>query len=143
VIERYQHAARVALSLAGVDAAAQARVLDALHSRLDRDQARARRDGAIRDAHRLVGSPRVLAEALHEFYARVWPQQRHLAEPPADATPLRRAYFFACQASDDMGGEMPKKRRIHDLLFSCNRALPIAHDHAQDEGSTTHKEQTT
>lgn len=117
MIERYQHAARVALSLAGIDAAAQTRVLDALPHRLDRAEALARRDSAIREAHNLVGSPRILAHALHEFHARAWPQQRHLAEPPADASPLRRAYFFACQAAEDAGVDMPGERQVRRIIL--------------------------
>lgn len=124
------HAARVALSLAGVNAAAQARVLDALPHRLDRDEALARRDAAIREAHRLVrapagapnrrgarSTPAILANALHDYHARAWPQQRHLAAPPADATPLRRAYFFACQAAEDAGVDLPGQRQVRRIIL--------------------------
>ncbi|MDP1646076.1 MAG: hypothetical protein Q8L71_11350 [Thiobacillus sp.] len=112
-----QRVARVALTLAGVDAAAQRRALDALPLRLDRAAALARRDAAIRDAHRLVGNPRLLTAALHEFYARAWPQLRHLVTPPDDAAPLRRAYFFACQACDDAGADMPGLRQIRRIIL--------------------------
>lgn len=111
------HAARVALSLAGIDAAAQVRVLAALPGRLDRAMARTRRNAAIRDAHRLVGSPRILAQALHEFHANAFPHLRHLAEPPADAAPLRRAYFAACQAAEDMGCDLPDLRQIRRIIL--------------------------
>lgn len=117
MIERYQHAARVALSLLGIDAAAQARVLNAIPHRLDRAGAVARRDAAIRDAHNLVGSPRILTHDLHKFYACAWPQQRHLAAPPADAPPLRRAFFFACQAADDAGVGMPGERQVRRIIL--------------------------
>lgn len=129
MIERYQHAARVALSLAGIDAAAQARVLDALPIRLDRIMAMERRNGAIREAHRLVrpptsepnrrgarSTPAILARDLNEFHARAWPHLRHLAAPPDDASPLRRAYFFACQAAEDAGEDMPGERQVRRII---------------------------
>lgn len=112
-----EHIARTALSLAGVDAAAQRRVLDELPRRLDRAAARARRDAAIRDAHRIVGSPRKLAEQLHDFYARAWPHQRHLIAPPDDATPLRRAFFFACQGAEDAGADIPAERQLRNIIL--------------------------
>lgn len=112
-----EHAARVALVLAGVDAAAQRRVLDELPRRLDRAEARERRNAAIRNAHNLVGNIGRLHKELHDFYARAWPHQRHLIAPPADATPLRRAYFFACQGSEDAGADMPCEKTIRRVIF--------------------------
>lgn len=116
-----EQAGRVALTLAGLPAAEQARILKALLSRMDRGEALARRDRAMRDAHTLIGvapgSVRILARALGEFYARAWPQMRHLADPPADATPLRRACFFACQAATDAGADIPGERQIRRILL--------------------------
>lgn len=111
-----EHVARVALALAGVDGAAQRRVLDELPRRLDRDEAMARRDAAIREAHRIVGSPRKLAEQIHDFYARAWPHQRHLIAPPDDATPLRRAFFSACQGAEDAGADIPGERQLRNII---------------------------
>lgn len=126
-IDHAEHAARIALALAGVDAAAQRRVLDDLPHRLDRVEAEARRNRAICEAHRLIGatpgSVKILAKALSEFQARAWPQMRHLSEPPPDATPLRRAYFLACQAADDSGMGIPGERQIRRICdmaaFQC------------------------
>ena len=50
------HAARVALALAGVDLAAQARVLLQLELRLDRQAALSRRDHYLREAFELFGA---------------------------------------------------------------------------------------
>lgn len=123
----------ILLSLAageGLDAAAQDRMLAAFPDRYDFTLARERRNAAIREAHRLVrpptgepnprgarSTPAILAHALHEFQARAWPHLRHLAEPPADATPLRRVYFFACRAAADMGGDMPDERQIRRIIL--------------------------
>lgn len=116
-----EHAGRVALALAGVAAGQQAAILKALLNRLDRAEALARRDRAIREAHNLIGiapgSVRILAKALIEFQARAWPQLRHLAEPPDDATPLRRAYFLACQAAEDAGADIPFERQIRRIVL--------------------------
>jgi hypothetical protein len=124
---------RILLSLAageGLDAAAQARMLAAFPDRYDVTLARERRNAAIREAHRLVrpppgepnrrgarSTPAILARDLHEFHARAWPHLRHLAEPPADATPLRRAFFFACKAAADMGGDMPDERQVRRIIL--------------------------
>lgn len=123
-----EHAGRVALALAGVAAGQQAAILKALLNRLDRVEAEARRNRAICEAHRLIGSTpgsvKILAKALSEFQARAWPQMRHLSEPPPDATPLRRAYFLACQAADDSGMGIPGDRQIRRICdmaaFQCH-----------------------
>lgn len=112
-----ERAARVALALAGVDAAVQRVVLEELPLRLGRDEALARRNEAIRVAHRLVGSPRKLAQGLRDFYGRIWPNQRHLIAPPADATPLRRAFFLACRGAEDAGADMPGERQIRRIIL--------------------------
>lgn len=112
-----EHAARVALTLAGVDPATVRIVLAELPRRLGRADAMDRRDAAIRAAHRLVGSPRKLHAQLHEFFAHAWPAQRHLIAPPADATPLRRALFLACQGAEDAGADMPGLRQIRRIIL--------------------------
>lgn len=116
-----EHAGRVALTLAGLPAAEQRRIIKAMLFRLDRDEALARRNRAIREAHSLIGgapgSVDILADALGEFQARAWPQLRHLAEPPPDATPLRRAYFFACQCAEDAGADIPGERQIRRIVL--------------------------
>lgn len=113
----HEHVARIALALAGVDVAAQRRVLDELPCRLDRSEARARRNAAIRDAHRLVGNLTQLHDELHAFYSRTWPLQRHLIAPPPDATPLRRAYFYVCQGTEDAGANMPCRKTISRAIY--------------------------
>lgn len=112
-----ERVASLALTLAGVPASAQPEIIERLCRRLDRAEAMARRDTAIREAHRLVGSPRKLTQGLHDFYARAWPYQRHLIAPPADASPLRRAYFIACQGSEDAGADMPGERQIRRIIL--------------------------
>lgn len=114
----------------GLDAAARARMRAAFPDRFDFTLARERRNAAIREAHRLVrppagesnrrgarSTPAILAAALQEFFARAWVHQSHLAEPPADATPLRRALFRACRAADDMGGDMPDERQVRRIIL--------------------------
>lgn len=59
-----EHVARVALALASVPAAEQTAIIKTLSERLDHAEVEARRNVAIRDAHRLVGSPRILANCL-------------------------------------------------------------------------------
>jgi hypothetical protein len=108
---KLRHAGRVTLGLAKVPARDHAAILDALERRMDRDAAEARRNAAVRDAHRLVGYVRIVSGALTTFYSRTWPRLRHLAEPPADAKPVERAYFFACQAADDCGKGIPTTAR--------------------------------
>ena len=113
----------------GLDAAAQARMRAAFPERYDLTLARQRRNSAICEAHRLVrppagesnrqgarSTPAILAGALQDFFARAFPHQRHLAEPPADATPLRSALFRACKAAVDMGGDMPDERQIRNII---------------------------
>ncbi len=117
MLSETERAARVALALAGVEASLQRVVLEELPRRLDRAEAMARRDAAIRAAHRIVGSPRRLAEQLHEFYAAVWPRQRHLIEPPADATPLRHAFFMACRCAEDAGADVPRLRQLRNIIL--------------------------
>lgn len=104
-------------------------MLAAFHDRHDFTLARERRNAAIREAHTLVrlpaaesgrrgarSTPVILAQALHAFQARAWPQLRHLAEPPANTEPLRRAFFDACRAIDDMGIDMPDERQIRRII---------------------------
>lgn len=111
-----ERAARAALALARVPAAEQARIVAAVVRRLDPAEAMARRDEAIRDAHRLLGYPVLLVKALHQFHARIWPNLCHLPAPPEDATPLDRAFFLACRACADGGVEMPGERQIRRIL---------------------------
>lgn len=112
-----EHVARTALVLAGVDAAVQRLVLQELPRRLDRAEARARRNAAIRDAHRLVGDLTRLHDELQAFYSRTWPFQRHLIAPPTDATPLQRAYFYVCQGAEDDGKGMPCRKTISRAIY--------------------------
>lgn len=111
-----ERAARAALVLAGVDAAMQRQVLAELPKRLDRTEASIRRNAAIREAHRLIGSVCKLTKQLHDFYERAWPQLRHMIKPPDDATPLRRAFFLACQGAEDSGKSMPDERQIRRVI---------------------------
>lgn len=116
--------------MAGVDAIGQARVMDALFyelpRRLDLTEARGRRDKAIREALNLVYTIRdkrdlvstitLLTAALYQFHAEAWPRYRHLAAPPVDMEPFRRALFYACQASEDMGKDLPgTERQIYNI----------------------------
>lgn len=112
-----ERAVRRALVLSGVNAASQRAVLEALPRLLDRADARARRNAALHDAHRLIGNLTRLHSELHAFYLRAWPQQRHLIAPPPDATPVRRAYFYVCQSSEDAGVDMPCRKTISRALF--------------------------
>lgn len=117
MLSEAERAARAALAMAGVDAAVQRAILEELPRCLDRADGRARRNAALRDAHRLVGNLTRLHDELHAFYLRAWPQQRHLIAPPADATPLRRAYFHVCRAAEDAGLDMPCRKTISRAIF--------------------------
>jgi hypothetical protein len=116
MIETSHHPAAVALSLAGVDASMQKAILRQVAHRLDRTAAIQRRDKALREAFHLVGHVRILAGALTAYRASVWPCVRHLAQAPAADTPLRQAFFRACQASDDAGVVIPGARQIRRLV---------------------------
>ncbi|MDP1906613.1 MAG: hypothetical protein Q8M09_20635 [Pseudomonadota bacterium] len=109
-------AARIALSLAGVDRQRQDAILSELATRLDRAAALARRDEAINRAHRMVGHIRVLAGALHSYSVNVWPTVRHLPSPPPGETPLQTCFFLACQAADDAGAEIPGNRQVRRIV---------------------------
>lgn len=113
-------AAEAALQLASVPANRQAEIIDVVLDRLDYRAAISRRDAAIREAYGLIGSAqgsvRVLAQAMAEFSARVYPCWRHLSAPPAEATPLRAALFRACQAADDAGAYLPGERQIRRIV---------------------------
>lgn len=114
------HAARVALALAGVDLAAQARVLLQLELRLDRQAALSRRDHYLREAFELFGAHpgnvRLLADAINRYASTVWPCVRHLPDPRPDDRPLYRAFFRACQAAEDAGAAIPGARQIRRVV---------------------------
>lgn len=111
-----ERAARAALALARVSAAEQARIVGLVVQRTDPAEAIARRDEAICAAHRLIGYPVLLAAAVHQFQARIWPQLRHLAAPPKDATPLDCEFFRACRACADGGIDLPAERQLRRIL---------------------------
>lgn len=116
----FEHAARTALSLANVPPAQHAAIITTLHDRLDRPAALARRNRWIVEAYNIIGAgpadAEILRGAMHRFYAEAWPRLRHLSEPPQTDTPLRRAYFMACQAADDAGVGIPDLRQLRRIV---------------------------
>jgi len=138
--------ARIALSLAAayqragrtLDAAAQREIVSELSSRMDRSAALRRRDDALRRAFNLLvrlfgedASVRMLSESLQKFETSVWPNWRWCAQPPDDASPLRRELFDACQAASAApipSGvlNLPGKRQLYRVVTSAcmNVTLP-------------------
>jgi hypothetical protein len=116
----FDHAARAALALAGVPVERQQDILRELAVRLDREVAIRRRNYWFRQAYDLIGhekgSLEILANALADYHARVWPRRWHAAEPSATDSPLHRAFFFACQAAADAGAPIPGPRQIRRLV---------------------------
>lgn len=113
-----EHIARAALGIAGVDHTRIETIVHQVSSRLDRVEATKRRNDALRAAHHLVGSIRVLTAALADYESRIWPMRRHHAEPPETDTPLRKAFFMALQAGEDSGRGIPTcERQIHRIVI--------------------------
>jgi hypothetical protein len=116
----HEHVARVALVLAGTPADEQTRILAQLHHRLDRGAAIQRRDTWIREAFKLIGaapgSVRILSQALAGYHRNTWPCRRYQADPPPHESPLRQAFFRACQACDDANCQIPGERQIRRIV---------------------------
>ncbi len=112
----HHQAARVALSLAGVSPEQHAAILREVNIRLDRQTAIDRRDYWITRAAEIVGQVTILARLLHRYRANAWPHLRHLTAPPANETPLRQAFFFACQAVDDLADNLPGERQLRRII---------------------------
>jgi hypothetical protein len=112
----HEHTARTVLSLAGVNPAEQAAILDELARRLDRTAALARRDYWINRAAEQVGNVGTLARLMHRFRSNAWPNLRHLPGPPANETELRKIFFWVNQAIDDMGADVPGERQLRRII---------------------------
>jgi hypothetical protein len=116
----HKHAITTALSIAGIAPADQAAIVAQVFHRLDRGAAIQRRDTWIREAFKLIGaapgSVRILSQALAGYHRNTWPCRRYQADPPPHESPLRQAFFRACQACDDANCEMPGERQIRRIV---------------------------
>lgn len=116
----FEHPARAALALASVPADVQNEIIRTLYSRLDREQALARRDYWLRTAHDLLGAAPgdvlLLAAAVARYQAATWPMVKHLAAPRAEDRPLQKAFFMVCQAAEDAGAPVPGYRQLRRLV---------------------------
>lgn len=115
------YSALAALAEAGIGPAEQVDIMRRLYRRLDKAEAKARRNRAIMDAVDMVGSVPAIANALDEYRARSWPYVRHLSRPPEAYTPLNRCYFEVCLASCDhacdINAATPCDRTIQRVVY--------------------------
>lgn len=108
--------ARAVLALAAVPPELHAGILREVQIRLDRQTAIERRDYWITRAAEIVGQVTILARLLHRYRSTAWPHLRHLPAPPTDETPLRQAFFWACQAVDDLAADLPGERQLRRII---------------------------
>lgn len=87
----------------------------------DKQEARSRRNVALRRAFELLGPQRdtpipLLYSSMRDFERTKWPGLQSNASVPEGTTPLHRAFFEACAAAAAGGINLPEEHQLRKIV---------------------------